>query len=301
MGSCAGPDPARTGRTARNAGQDVRRTSGGGLTVELRDYARAIAGRWIWGVAAGVVGVLLGATVGLLSPPAYEAGVTLYVDAALIVEEQDPSSAAEVRTTVLPSVAELATSPSVLGEVAGTVGLADSPAALAADLDVGPETDASVLHVAATRATPSEAAAVAQAVGAEVRRRAGLLFSGTYGPMLTVTVVRDAAGAVPASRSVAVLAVLGAVAGAGVAGLGAGLAELARPRVRGRADVARLTSAPVLGVLPAGVPAARRRPAWVRRGTRGTPPRAGGGGRGRGGPPPGARAGARAGGGGRRG
>jgi capsular polysaccharide biosynthesis protein len=233
--------------------------------VELRDYARAIAGRWVWAVAAGAVAVLLAIVIWSLTPTGYEARVTLYVDAAVIADPQDPSSAAEVRMTVLPSVAALASSSSVLTRVAGTLGLPDSPAALADGLDVAIEDDTSVLHLSATRSTPAEAAAVAQAVGAELQRRAGSLFAGTDGPLLRVTPVRDAAAPVPTSRPVAVLAALGAVAGAGAGGLLAGLAELARPRVRGRRDVFRLTSAPVLGVLPGADPAGRRSARWLRR------------------------------------
>lgn len=232
--------------------------------MELRDYVRAMAGRWVWVVAGAAVGLLLAATAGLLTPTAYQARVALYVDAAVVEDPEDPSSAAEVRTTVLPSVAELASSSSVLARVAATLGLADSPAALAAGLEVTTGSGTSVLQVSATRATPAEAAAVVQEVGAEVARRADLLFPGTDGSLLRVTPVRDAAAPVPASRPVSVLAVLGALAGAGAAGLAAGLAELARPRVRGRGDVARLTTAPVLGLLPADLPPGERRPArWL--------------------------------------
>lgn len=219
--------------------------------MELRGYARAIAGRWVWAVAAGTAGMLLAGTVGLLTPTVYEARVTLYVDAAVVTDPQDPSSAAQVRRSVVPSVAELVSSSTVLTRVAATLGLTDSPAALAAGIDVTTDRRTTVLLVSATRPTRAEATAVARELGAEVTRRTDLLYSGTDGPLLRVTAVRDATGAVPASRGTALLAALGAVAGAGAAGLAAGLAELARPRVRGRADVARSTPAPVLALLPA--------------------------------------------------
>ncbi len=227
--------------------------------MELGDYARAVAGRWVAVAAAGAVGLLVAGAVGLLTPAAYEARVSLYVDAAVVSGPQDPSSAARVRTAVLPSVARLTTSSSVLARVGDRLGLGDSPAALAAGIDVLVDDDTSVLRVTVTRPTPDGAAAVARAVGAEVRHSAASLLAGADGPQLRVTPVRDATAAVPASRSTAVLAVLGAAAAAGAAGLSAGLAELARPRVRGRGDVARVTDAPVLGLLPAAVPVRRRR------------------------------------------
>src|SRR5688500_17469258 len=121
--------------------------------MELRDYARAIACRWVWAVAGGVAGLVLAAAVALLSPVSYQAGVVLYVDAALVVGDEDPSSAAEVRTMVLPSVTELVRSDAVLDKVADTLRLADSPADLAAGLDVVTERRTSVLRITATRPT----------------------------------------------------------------------------------------------------------------------------------------------------
>ncbi|SFN98618.1 Capsular polysaccharide biosynthesis protein [Geodermatophilus obscurus] len=227
--------------------------------VELRDYARAVAGRWVGVVAAAAAGLLVGSTVGLLTPDAFESRVSLYVDAAVVAGPQDPSSAAAVRTTVLPSVAALATSSTVLTRVGAGLGLGESPSELADGLEVVVEEDVSVLRVTATRPTPAEASAVARAVGAEVVRRAATLFAGSDGPQLRVTPVRDATPPVAADRPTVLLAALGALAGAGAAGLAAGLAELARPRVRGRADVARVTGAPVLGLLPAAVPRHGRR------------------------------------------
>ena len=67
--------------------------------MELRDYVRAMAGRWVWVVAGAAVGLLLAATAGLLTPAAYQARVALYVDAAVVEDPEDPSSAAEVRTS----------------------------------------------------------------------------------------------------------------------------------------------------------------------------------------------------------
>ena len=227
--------------------------------MELSNYARAIAGRWVWVVTGATVGVLLGVVVAGFTPAAYTARVTLYVDAAVVADEQDPSAAARLRTAVLPSIAALASASSVLTEVAATAGLEHSPAALAATLDVTVERETSVLHIAATRATPGEATTVARAVGGEVERRAVELLTGSDGPQLRVSLVQDAAEPASVSRPATVLAALGALGGAGAGGLAAGLAELARPRVRGRNDVARLTSAPVLAVLPAPRPASPRR------------------------------------------
>jgi capsular polysaccharide biosynthesis protein len=225
--------------------------------VELRDYARAIARRWAWGVAGGAAGMALAGAVALLAPVSYQAGVALYVDAALVVGDEDPSSAARVRTTVLPSVAQLVRSESVLAAAADRLDLADPPARLAADVDVVTDSRTSVLRITATRSRPADAVALAGALGAEVRAQAQQLYAGADGSLLQVTAVRSSADAVSTARSVTVL-VLGAGAGAGAAGVAAGLAELIRPRVRGRRDVARLGPAPVLALLPLALPSGPR-------------------------------------------
>lgn len=226
--------------------------------MELGDYARAIASRWAWAVAAGAAGMLLAGAVALFTPVGYQSTVSLYVDAALVAGPEDPSSAAEVRTTVLPSVAALARSEGVLADVADVLGLPDAPGALAADLDVVTDRDTSVIHVTATRPTPAGATALARTVGSQVSRQARALYPGTDGPLLDVTALRTGGEPTSTARSATSLAGLGAVAGMGLAGVAAGLADLLRPRVRGRADVARVTSAPVLAVLPAAGPGTGR-------------------------------------------
>ncbi len=226
--------------------------------MDLRDYVRAIATRWAWVLTAGLVGLVTGACVGVLSPAGHQSGIALYVDASLVSDPQDPSSAAEIRTTVLPSVAALVRSRAVLDEVAAELGLADSASALAGDVEVVTDQDTSVIRVTAARPTAAGASALAVALGAEVRQQAEELFPGTQGSLLRVTPIRTSAAAVPTARSAATLAVLGAAAATGLAGVAAGLAELRRPRIRGRGDVARTTSAPALALLPAAGPVTGR-------------------------------------------
>jgi capsular polysaccharide biosynthesis protein len=225
--------------------------------VELRDYGRAVACRWAWLVVAGVIGTVVTA-LGAGSPVTYQSTVSLYVGASVVSGDEDPAYAALVQTRVLPSVAALARSSAVLQHAAASVSPSASPAGLTAAVTATPQADGSVLTVTATDPDPERARALAAAVGLEVQREARLLFPGTGGSPLTVGVL-GAPG--PASPAAAVgagpLAVLGGLAGIVLAAVLAGLAELARPRVRGRRDVRAVTAAPV-ALLPAAGDRGRR-------------------------------------------
>jgi capsular polysaccharide biosynthesis protein len=225
--------------------------------VQLTDYVRAIAVRWAWVVAGGILGLLLLGTIASLTPVHYRSSVTLYVGATLVDGPQDPAYATLVRSEILPSVAALGRSASVLAQVSDSTGLSASPDAVT--VDVRGETDLFVLSVTAD--TPAHATVLAGALGQAVAQRAEYLYPRTDKPLLTV-VTAGATGAAEQVRALAraTSAALGAVAGAALAAVAAGLAELARPRVRGRRDVALETSAPVL-CLPAARVAGAPRPA----------------------------------------
>lgn len=49
--------------------------------MELQDYARAIAGRWVWLVAGGAVGLVLAVLPGSLGATEYRSTMALYVGA----------------------------------------------------------------------------------------------------------------------------------------------------------------------------------------------------------------------------
>ncbi|MCU1614736.1 MAG: Capsular polysaccharide biosynthesis protein, partial [Frankiales bacterium] len=75
--------------------------------MQLTDYVRAIAVRWAWVVAGGILGLLLLGTIASLTPVHYRSSVTLYVGATLVDGPQDPAYATLVRSEILPSVAAL--------------------------------------------------------------------------------------------------------------------------------------------------------------------------------------------------
>ncbi|MGY1708523.1 hypothetical protein ACI8AC_03340 [Geodermatophilus sp. SYSU D00758] len=233
--------------------------------MELRDWARAIAHRWVVVVAGAVTGLVLAGAVALLTPVSYASSVSLYVGAAVVDGPQDPAYAALVETEVLPSIAALTRSARVLAPVADRLGRSTAPADLAGRVDVAVSAAQNLVTVTATDRSPRGAETVAESIGEELPGRVAEAYPGVAGPLLNVTVVEPAGTARPAAPAPSRVAVLGAGAGAGLAVVVVGLLELARPRVRGRRDVAGAGSTPVLAQLPqqrppgrSGSPDARR-------------------------------------------
>jgi capsular polysaccharide biosynthesis protein len=214
--------------------------------VELQDYARAIAGRWVWLVAGGAVGLVLAALPGVLGTAEYGSTVSLYVGADRVTAQvdDDPGYAAQVQTEILPSVAELAGSTLVSAPVVDSLHLPVSASELAGKVTVSTATNDSRLDIAVSDPDPARARAAAEAVGAEVARQAEWLYPATNGSLLGVTTLGTASPARPTGHQLS--ASTGLLAGAGgvaVAMVLVGLADLRRPRVRSGRDVVRVTAA----------------------------------------------------------
>lgn len=197
-------------------------------------YAATVVRRWRWALLGGLVGAVLG--LGLTPASSYETATELYVGMARVGAQEDAAYAALLRSQVLPSLVELAGSPSADPAMGSTSARAELVE------------DTSVLRVTVAAPTAELAAARADAAADAVRDRTATAYRDADGdPLLTVaTVVPGSPPSAPASRSRVTSGVLGLAAGAALAALAAGLAEAARPRVHTAADV---PGAPVLAEL----------------------------------------------------
>ena len=216
--------------------------------MQLRDYAGAVVRRWAWLPIGGLLGLLLCGIPGYLSHPGYRSSVSLYVGAAAVNGREDPAYATLIPTEVMPSIAALGNSTAVAARVAATLHLSVPAAELAdsvtADIQ---QKDTGVLTLSVTSSTPGWASAVAGAMGAQVRQEAMHLYSTGGRSMVSVAVLGPPSP--PGSAATAgpsKLAATGAALGAVVAAISAGLAEVRRPRIRGRRDVARVSRLPIL-------------------------------------------------------
>lgn len=220
--------------------------------MEIRDYVAAVGRRWLWVAVAALSAAVLAAGSAFLAPDAWRSTTTVYVGASSSAGPEGAAYAARVPDDVLPSLVRLARSPAVLGPVVDRLDLATTPYELARGVEVSAVRKTSVLTISATTGNPRESTLVAGAVAEELAARTGELFSSDTSALLSLTTVRPAteprfSTGPGTSRN----GILGLAGGAALAVVACGLLELARPRVRTGADVARLTDAPVLAELPA--------------------------------------------------
>jgi capsular polysaccharide biosynthesis protein len=210
-------------------------------------------------LVAGLIGLVLCGLPARLSDPGYTSSVSLFVGAAVVDGPEDPAYATLVPDEVLPSVAALGNSTTVLARVVAGLHLSVPPAVLARDVEVTVTRDTGVVTLAVTADARARAGVLAATVGAEVRQEAVQLFSGSGRSPVSVTVLGAPTPAVSAAQAgPTTFAAVGLAGGMALAALAAGLAELRRPRVRSRRDVAGVTRLPALP-LPARSRAVLRR------------------------------------------
>jgi hypothetical protein len=180
-------------------------------------YAAAVVRRWHWVLLGGLVGALLG--LGLAPSPSYETATELYVEVARVDAQEDPAYAALVRDRVLPSLVAVADAARANPQLTGTGATAELVE------------NTSVLRITASAPSAELAAARASAAADAVRAQAETYLAADGTPVLTVATVTPAeVSPHPASRGRMTTGVLGLAAGAVLAVLAGGLAELARPR-----------------------------------------------------------------------
>jgi capsular polysaccharide biosynthesis protein len=225
-----------------------------------------VTSRWVWLVAAGLLGLVATGTAASFTARAYESTVSVYVGAARVgVSGDDPANAAQVRNVVLPSVAELARSTGLADQVVRELGLPMSAQALADEITVT-TTEGSRLDLAVVDPSPARAVAAAGALGAELQRRAELLQPATVGSLLSVSRLGPATPAqLVSSHLTRSTVLLAAVVGTALAAVLAGLTELRRPRVRSGHDVGRVCDAPVVPLPLASLGRSPRRRPWSTR------------------------------------
>lgn len=233
----------------------------------MEQYGRIVVLRWAWALIGALVGASLGVLVGVLGTTTYSSSVVVHVGARTVAGHQDLAYATLVGDQVVPSVEALATSGSVLQEVADRVGLPHGAADLGGRVTLIPGATSDVFTLQVADPQPARAATAVRAWGDVLAGRAGQLLAGSTGPLVSVQVLGAPSAPSRPARHLAQDGMAGAAAGAALAVVLSGLVELTRPRVRGRRDVAPVSSAAVLSLPLARPPGAPVGP------LRGTPER----------------------------
>lgn len=217
--------------------------------MELGEYLTVLRRHAVVIIAAGVAG-LVGAYLYASSlPPVYTATAKLFVavpGAVTVGERVQGASYAEDR---IDSYAELAVTPYVTQPVIEELGLSVSPRALARGLTVNSPLGTSILEISYSGTDPGGAAAVTNALGAELAAAVGDLEGAGEGnrPAVELTVVAEAnEPTFPSSPNIPLLAATGMVAGAALAVLAILARAVLDTRLRSAADVRRVTDWPVV-------------------------------------------------------
>jgi succinoglycan biosynthesis transport protein ExoP len=219
--------------------------------VDLRDYLRILRKRWIVIVCVTLFGVASSAGITILTTPTYQASTLVYVQVQSSGTVGDLAQGSSFIQSQVKSFAEVVSTPRVLDSAIKSLRLDESADELSRSVTASAPLDSVNIEITVTRDSPSDAAAIADAVTASFRDVVGEITTST-GPtptsQVSVSVLRDAS--VPESpitpntlMNLAVGLLAGLLVGLGIAFF----REILDTRVRGERDVIAITDAPIIG------------------------------------------------------
>lgn len=218
--------------------------------LDLRDYLRLFRRNWILIVAAALIGLLVGGATSVLSKPTYVSDTQLFVaiqSSGSVSELQQGNTFSQAR---VQSYVKTVTSPVVLQPAIDALGLDISPEELAPRVKASTEVNTVLINISISDQSPVQAAAIAQAVANSLIAAVDSLEKPKTGGSSPVglSVIKPAkAPSTPSAPNTRMNLVIGILLGLA---LGIGLAVLRTAldnRIRGEADLRRVTEAPLLG------------------------------------------------------
>lgn len=218
--------------------------------MDLRDILRILRRSWILITAVTLVGLLLGGAVSTLTKPTYTAQTQLFVaiqGSGSIQELQQGNTFGQAR---VQSYVKTIGTPVVLQPAIDSLGLALTAEELAARVKASTDVDTVLISIAVEDHSPVQAAAIAQAVAASLIRAVDNLEKPKAGgpSPVSLSVIKPAtAPASPSAPDTRVNLALGLAVGLALGLAGAILRAMLDNRIRGEADLRRVTNAPLLG------------------------------------------------------
>lgn len=201
-------------------------------------------------MACLALGLFGAAALSLAAKPTYTAKTQLFVaiqNAGSVLELQQGNTFSQAR---VQSYIETVGTPAVLQPVIDSLGLAVAPAELAENVEANADLNTVIITIAAHDSSPSQAAAIAQGVGTSLVKTINQLESPSEGgvsPVKVSVVTPASAPSTPSGPNTRLNLAVGALLGLA---LGIGLAVLRTTldtKVRGEADLRRITDTPILG------------------------------------------------------
>ena len=181
------------------------------------DYARLIRRGFLPIVLLVILGAVGGLLVSRSATPLYDSSSAVAFSVAGARTSTDVNQGAMYIQTEMPTYAELATSPAVLGPVVQDLGLKTTPAKLAPTITTTVPQDTAVLSLSVESASPSLARRIADGVASELSRAvvdsAPRLADSTTAVVTTRTIKDAVTPTAPSSPRTSVNVVAGAVIG----------------------------------------------------------------------------------------
>ncbi len=234
--------------------------------MELRDIITMLRAHWVGIVVLTVVAVLLAGAASFSAVPEYRALNTVLVAVQTGDSISDLNQGSSFVSREVKTYAEVARSPIVLEPVVQKLGLRGSARGLRSDVTTTVKGETKLIEIAVTRSNAREAAAIADAVAAELATAVEQLSPDRADGTASVLINSISPAAVPGSpfspnvpRNIALGLALGLVLGLGWAALRTTLDT----KVRGDSDLRALTDAPVLGLVSFDSSAAGKEPSYI--------------------------------------
>lgn len=220
--------------------------------MNLRQYLRVLRRNWLLIVSITLAGLFLGGAVSVLAKPTYTAETQLFVaiqGSGSIQELQQGNTFGQAR---VQSYVKTVDSPLVLQPAIDALGLAVTPQDLAAKVTATTDASTVLINISVSDSSPIQAAAIAQAVAHSLVVAVDGLEKPKAGGVspVSLSVIKPAVAPIsPSGPNTRVNLILGLLAGLGL-GVAAGVLRTTLDnRIRGEADLRRVTSSPLLGAI----------------------------------------------------
>lgn len=221
-----------------------------GLVLELSDYLRLLRRHWAIILASVMAGVIAGGIASLAVKSTYTAETQLFVaiqSSGSVADLQQGNTFSQAR---VQSYVQTVGTPAVLQPAIDSLGLDLTPAQLSERIEASADLNTVIITITATDSSPVQAAAIAQAVADSLILAVEDLESPSEGgtsPVKLSVVTPAVAPAEPSAPNMRLNMLLGFIAGSM---LGIGFAVLRSSldtRIRGEADLRRVTESAILG------------------------------------------------------
>ncbi|MGY4643714.1 polysaccharide biosynthesis tyrosine autokinase [Cellulomonas sp. URHB0016] len=219
--------------------------------MELHQYVAILRKRWPTIAVLTALGLVLAVAVTVTATPLYTATTKAFVSVRSGETVGDLVQGSTYSQNQVRSFAQLATMPTVLDPVIDDLGLDVGPGTLAANLAVTVPQNTVIIAISATDPVPEQAAAIADAVAAQLAKAVADL-SPTEGadPIRVSTVAEAGVPTTPSSPNPKANLVVGLMLGLALGVAGAVARELLDTKVRTEEDLRKVTDSSVIGSIP---------------------------------------------------